>query len=274
MNMKSLIALSALTTAGVASAMVASDNTLCRIMVNSGTTNTIVAVPFVKVGLGNVNIPVSELVLTDNLDVGDTLLHRNGTSWDTWEIDVNETSGAKYWKPTLTSENSETNQADPAEDTALARGDSIWVVRASAAKPFYIYGQITNATATAATSTAVKGSATVPAYTMMSAPTTDPAGFQLSTLVGKKSAGAFADGDTIVVVDPSNTTFGRKEYVYKSDQEAFCTLTVTTSEITIAGTKYTAVTGQTWTPVAATVKIPAGEGFWYVSKGGDPTFTW
>ncbi len=272
MNMKSLIALSALTTAGVASAMVASDNTLCRIEVNSGTTNTIVAVPFVKVGLGNVNIPVSELVLTDNLDVGDTLLHRNGTSWDTWEIV--ETTGSKSWSPVLTSENSETNQADPAENTALARGDAIWVVRASAAKPFYIYGQITNATATAATSTAVEGSETVPAYTMMSAPTTDPAGFQLSTLVGKKSAGAFADGDTIVVVDPSNTTFGRKEYVYKSDKTAFCTLTVTTSEITIAGTKYTTVTGQTWTPVDATVKIPAGEGFWYVSKGGDPTFTW
>lgn len=273
MNMKSLIALAALTTAGVASAMVASDNTLCRIEVNSETTNTIVAVPFVKVGLGNVNIPVAELVLTDNLAEDDTLLHWNGSSWDAWNIE--ETSGKKSWIPVWTSDNSQTTQADPAEGTALARGDAIWVVRASAEKPFYIYGQITNATATAATSTAEKGSEEKGlAYTMMSAPTTDPAGFQLSTLVGKKSAGAFADGDTIVVVDPSNTTFGRKEYVYKSDQGAFCTLTVTTSEITIAGTTYTTVTGQTWTPVDDTVKIPAGEGFWYVSKGGDPTFTW
>ena len=51
MNMKSLIALTALTAAGAASAEVISGNTLCRIKIDSGTKNTIVAVPLVKVGI-------------------------------------------------------------------------------------------------------------------------------------------------------------------------------------------------------------------------------
>ena len=275
MNMKSLIALTALTAAGAASAEVISGNTLCRIEVDSGTKSTIVAVPLVKIGNTPANIPVTELVLTDNLSADDTILHWNGTSWDAWEIVVEEGTGAKSWEPTTISEGSNNSQSAPAADTALARGDAIWVNRAVTNEPFYVYGQVAGSSATAATSTAEQAtSATSPKYTMMSAPITDPAGFQLNTIVSKKTAGSFADGDTIVVVDSSNKTFGRKEYVYKTDKEAFCTLTATTSTITIGGVEYTSVTGQTWTPVADTVKIPVGAGFWYVSKGGDPTFTW
>lgn len=275
MNMKSLIALTALTAAGAASAEVISGNTLCRIEVDSGAASTIVAVPLVKIGDGSA-IPVTELVLTNNLTVGDTILHYNASKkWDAWVI--TENSGVKTWTPTVISVGSNNSTTEPAAGTALARGDAIWVNRAVTNEPFYVYGQVAGSSATAATSTVEKGGADTPEYTMLSAPTTDPAGFQLNTLVGKKASengGAFADGDTIVVVDSSNAQFGRKEYVYKSSERQFCTLTVTTSKITIGGVEYTSVTGQSWTPVPDTVKIPVGEGFWYVSKGGDPKIEW
>lgn len=264
MNMKSLIALTALTAAGAASAAVTSGNTLCRIEIDSGATNTIVAVPLVKIGDGSA-IPVTELVLTDNLSTGDTLLHKNGNKWEAWVV------ANSAWTPLTIVEGMDASWTKGAADATLSRGDAVWVNRQDPTKKFYVYGQVTT---DAATATALAGSSNSPAYTMMSAPTTDPAGFQLNTLVQRKTDGAFADGDTIVVVDSSNAQFGRKEYVYKSDKGAFCTLTATTSTITIGGVQYTSVTGQTWTLVADTVKIPVGAGFWYVSKGGNPTFTW
>ena len=273
MNMKSLFALAVVTAAGAASASVTTGNTLCRIEVASTATNTIVAVPFAKVSDTSAQIPVTELVMTDNLSAGDTILHWNGSTWDGWIITVDSETKAKSWTATVISENLSYSQSEPAAGTALARGDAIWVNRSSTEAPFYIYGQVSSAEATS-TAVAPSSSDAPPVATMMSAPTTDATGFQLNTLVGKKTSGNFADGDMIVVANPSDTVFGRKEYVYKSDKGNFCTKTETTSTVTIGGVQYTAVTGTEWTVIGDDVKVPVGEGFWYVSKGGDPTIKW
>ena len=255
MNMKSLITLTALTAAGAASAAVTSGNTLCRIEVNSGTKSTIVAVPLVKIGdtPTPANIPVTELVLTDNLEEDDTILHWNGTSWDAWEIAVEEGAGAKSWKPTTISEGSNNSQSAPAADTALARGDAIWVNRADTEKPFYVYGQVTTA---AATSTAVKGSQEKPVYTMMGNASLAPVALNKEGLWPTTGDNVVAAGDTIAVAAANN--FGRKEYTYVAGK-GWCTLQ------RVEGVKK-------W--VATTDTIDAGCGFWYISRGGNPTVNW
>ena len=263
MNMKSLIALTALTAAGAASAAVTSGNTLCRIEVDSGAASTIVAVPLVKIGDGSA-IPANELVLTDNLSQGDKLLHWNTNSkkWEAWAVNA---SGA--WEG-LTISDQNSTLVTPEASVTLTRGDAVWVERAVTNEPFYVYGQVAGSSATAATSTAEQAtSATSPAYTMMSAPTTDPAGFQLNTLVSKKTAGSFADGDKIVVVDP-NARLNRREYTYKNSTGNFSV------ESDVLDQTYGYPIGVTWTAVGDDVLIPVGCGFWYVSVGGNPTISW
>lgn len=257
MNMKSLIALTALTAAGAASAEVISGNTLCRIEVDSGATNTIVAVPLVKIGDGSA-IPVTELVLTDNLSNGDTLLHKNGNKWEAWVV------ANSAWTPLTIVEGMDASWTKGAANATLSRGDAVWVNRQDPTKKFYIYGQVTTA---AATATALAGSSNSPAYTMMSAPTTDPAGFQLNTLAVKRSAGVFADGDKIVVVDP-NARLKRREYTYKTSTGNFSV------ESDVLDPTYGYPNGVTWTAVGNDVLIPVGCGFWYVSVGGNPTISW
>ncbi len=63
------------------------------------------------------------------------------------------------------------------------------------------------------------------------------------------------------------TTTTKTRYVY------------TTCWNTVSWTEYTTIGGQTrqkesLTAVSNTERIPAGEGFWYLSNGGTPTITW
>lgn len=257
MNMKSLIALTALTAAGAASAVVISDNTLCRIEVNSGAKSTIVAVPLVKIGDGSA-IPVTELVLTDNLSNGDTLLHKSGDTWEAWVV------ANSAWTPMTVIDGKNANWTTGADNATLTRGDAVWVNRQVPTNKFYVYGQVTTA---AATSTALAGNSNSPAYTMMAAPATDSAGFKLKTLVSKRTAGAFADGDKIVIVD-ATARLGRREYTYKSSTENFSV------ESDVMDSTNTYPVGVTWTAIGDDVVLPVGCGFWYVSVGGNPTITW
>ena len=202
MNMKSLIALTALTAAGAASAEVISGNTLCRIEVASGTKNTIVAVPLVKIGDGSA-IPANELVLTDNLSEGDKLLHYNTSSskWEAWRV----TSGA--WVGVIISDQNFTSIAGDA-NVLLTRGDAVWVERSSASQPFYIYGQVGDGSATMQPITRSSSAAT---YIMMG--NTALEDVAINSLVFN---GTPVEGDKISV--PVSTGLGVKEYTYNGSK--------------------------------------------------------
>ena len=75
MNAKTILSLTVLGAVTAASAAVKPANTLCRIEAASGPTSTIVAVPLVKIGTSDGAIPVTDLVLTDNMSERDTILH-------------------------------------------------------------------------------------------------------------------------------------------------------------------------------------------------------
>lgn len=252
MNMKSLIALTALTAAGAASAAVTSGNTLCRIEVASGTKNTIVAVPLVKIGDGS-DIPANELVLTDNLSKGDKLLHWNTASkkWEAWAVND---SGA--WEG-LTISDQNSTWVTPGASVTLTRGDAVWVERADAEKPFYVYGQVTTDAATA--TTLVRGTATEPVYTMVGNPlTTDKAVSEL------KFSDSPAAGDSIMWGD-SSAIGGLKKLTYNGLEWG----SFVSTQIQIKGRTVNDITWQ----ASTTDTIPAGQGFWYVSNGGEGPLT-
>ena len=257
MNAKTILSLTVFSAVTAASAAVKTANTLCRIEVASGTKSTIVAVPLVKVGGGN--IPVTELVLTDNLTTGDTMLHWNGSSWDAWII-AKDQNGAKYWNPTVISEGSKYSTSAPAEGTALARGDAIWVNRANPtvtegevtrAKPFFIYGQVATVDSSVTLPEIVPG-----AYTMMG--NTDLADKKISTLefTGERQPG---DGDKIVWSNSANGT-GVTQYEYKGGNGWG------SYKSTVVEKNGRKVISSVWTSVGDADVIPAGQGFWYVAK--------
>ena len=240
MNMKSLIALTALTAAGAASAEVISGNTLCRIKIDSGTKNTIVAVPLVKVGTGEA-IPANELVLTDNLSLGDKLLHWNTTSekWEAWAVNA---SGA--WESAYVSEQNKNWISGSASSVALTRGDAVWVERSSASQPFYIYGQVGDGSATMPEIARESGALT---YIMMGNTNLQDVAINSLTFNGTP-----VEGDKISV--PVNTGLGVKEYTYDGSKWTHVGWDLDANDVLIP------------TVTETSAAIPAGQGFWYVAK--------
>lgn len=270
MKTNSLLTLAAVTLAGAASAAVTSANTLCRIEINSGAKSTIVSVPLTKVGAtANEAIPVSSLVLTDNLSVGDTILHWNGSAWDAWMITLEGES--KTWTPTIVSEGSKNSQTAPAAGTSLARGEAIWVNRSDVSKSFYIYGQVGKAYHDLGSKEihVTAGTAASPAYTLIGNP--QPERFILNGIHPSfmKEGTSPVVGDKVVFVNSQNA-FGYTEYTWQNDAKtgnlAWC-----------VKSRYTGDDNQPhigWTAVGNDVGVAPGEGCWYVSVGGAPVILW
>ncbi len=246
MKIKSLFALAAMAAAGAASAAEATTaNTLCRIEVASSLTNTVVSVPLKTVGGENEAIKLTDLVLTENLSEGDHLLHQKGDSWEAWMI-----IGGK-WSTVAVSDASVTNIAGT--DTELPTGDAFWLVRSKPNDSFYLYGEVAgDKTLTIPT----RGSAAV--YTLMGNPKLEDVDINSLPFNGTPVA-----GDKITI-PTAGVTMGIKEYTYTTDatvEGAPCWAeTVLTTKTSKTGrTRVVATTSK------ASVSIPAGQGFWYVS---------
>lgn len=231
MNMKKVMTLAALTAAGAASAVVTTDNTLCRIEVASGTKNTIVSVPLKQVAGADDSIKLTDLVLTDNLAEGDYILHKGATGWESWMV-----SKEGKWTSVAVSDAGVTTVTGP--DTAMPRGDAFWLVRSDASNSFYLYGEVIDTDAENLTI----GSG----YTMMGNTALEPVAINSITFNGTKKK-----GDKIAIATTAG--IGAKEYTYNGTEWTEATLTPDNG-----------VLRPTVTKTAAT--IPAGQGFWYISK--------
>ena len=260
MNMKSLLAIAGITATSVACATVTSQNTLCRIAVNSTAKSIILALPLQTVGGTEMSIKVTDLVMTTNLDEGDSLLAWNATesTWDAWVI-----NSSGNWASATSVSGFDVNTSPAAEETALACGKAVWLNRPDPAEgsrtnartlPVYLYGQYF--TSGASTTVAASGSTFVGPCATTALPINGNDG-----LTSKKTVGEFADGDQIVVVNTGNTNTGRKTYTYKTGV-GFATQSYDTEAHTVS-----------WT--ATTDTIPVGLGFMYVRKANTGlTFTW
>lgn len=246
MKCKTLLAMATIAASSAALATVTSLNTLCRIAVTNDMTETLISVPLVEVGGSVEEIPLTNYVLTTNLAAGDKLLQWDGTVTNYYAWNFNGTT----WVP-FTVVDGNSAWVSPSGDVAkLARGTGAWLVRGetSKSKEFYLYGQVSG---TQVESTFIGGQ---------------------QTLMGHPRAAAFnpnsgvtwsgqQDGDMIVFANPTNRT-GMTKLTYKTSDSGV-----------IGWARQTAV--GVWTK-DETSMIPAGQGFWYVSKKGSEggTATW
>ena len=241
MKCKTLLAMATIAASSAALATVTSTNTLCRIAVTNDMAETLISVPLVEVGGSVEQIPLTNYVLTTNLATGDKLLQWDGTEHNYYAWNFNGTT----WVP-FTVVDGNSAWVSPSGDVAkLARGTGAWLVRgASKSKEFYLYGQVSG--------TQVVSEFTGGQQTLMGHPRAADFNPNSGVTWAKQQ-----DGDMIVFANPTNRT-GMTKLTYKTSADGWA--------------RQTAV-GE-WTK-DTTSMIPAGQGFWYVSKGStNGTATW
>jgi hypothetical protein len=252
---KSILLITALVAARAAFAQetAVSTNQFGLLRVDSTLTNTIVAVPWLDLS-GNSSpsaVSVADIVKTANLTVGDKLsAYKPDGTYDSWEL---KSTG---WDPVTTVTTGGSSTAPAADGRTVALGSAFWLYRQNptsegVAVPFYIYGQVP---ASAVTTTISAPDATTPVWNLVA--NARNAAVALNSLT--VSSGSINAADEIYIVADGNPTM----YTYKAGQGWGCITRVTVNGRPV----------NRW--AVSDVTIPKGTGFWYVSKGGNPTFTW
>lgn len=234
------------------SEVAATGNEFGLLRVDSALTDTIVAVPWVRLsgGAEELNTVVSNLVKTANLTEGDRLYAFQDASglYEAWELRNN------VWAAigTVDVASGTVQNATPAAERPIAPGGAFWLHRQNPTNngtpvPFYLFGQVSDAAvATAVTA----GTAEAPVWNLV--------------------ANA---GDAPFALNPAATGVGASDEIYLVSEGA-------PTKYTLKNGVWGSIVVQTvdgrtvrrWT--AADVTISKGTGFWYVSKGGSPTFNW
>lgn len=206
-------------------------------------TEVVAAVPWKNVAL-TADVTVDRLIAT-GVATGDEIAawnHGNKTYY-TWRFNGTSWESAKDAKTGLV--------APAASETTLARGTAVWYKRAT---PSAAYSQVGGYTAEAVATTVTLGGKTLdnkPANTLLINPyyeTVDLAridgghGDQIQVLSSLKVYSCNNGQWGVVVLEEVDSPFGP-----------------------IKQQKFNAVNS---------IELPAGEGFWYISKGGQPTIGW
>ena len=225
---------------------VTSANTFGVLKVTCSAQKVIIATPWVKCGDATAAVKVTDLVMTSGLANGDAILVYQDGEFKSWVI----SDGA--WVAQIVSQAGATVSSGDAASAAVERGEAFWFVKASYSEPYdlYLYGQDTTA---GATSTIALGTSTSPAYSLLASPNTVAADLNAKNFSGTRNA-----ADEIRV---PRHNLPDLIYTFKDGQGWG------TSTKVQVGTIYKKM----W-QVGCT--IPAGTGFWYVSKGGSGTITW
>jgi len=237
MKTKSLlsIAVSALAATALAETILNSEE--IGVVKHTGTAGTEVAigVPWQACGsAGEASVKVSDLIAS-GLTNGDILSVWNGSAYYSWQ-----------WNGSAWTAAEGPSETPAASETPVSRGQAVWYMPAGS-KTYTLMGCPVD---TASTSTT-----TANAYTLLANP--------LPTDVTVSGIGG-SDGDEILLINSVSSTTS-----YVRHDGSWCTTGWETTEV---GGK--TMKTRTYTPVANTVKIPAGTGFWYISNGGSPVITW
>lgn len=220
--------------------------------VESANAYTIVAVPWLGVGGGAVQ--VSKLVQTTNLSENDWLHVYNASTktYSSWKLVSNA------WTPTVNASVEGMAMAAGAADATIPVGSALWIYRQDTSKPFYLYGQYTNAIS----QTLSTGTTSEPVWNMIANP--NATAFNLNTDTHKFAG---AEGDSIQVPGTNGVD---RAYTYSEGAWGYQKKTVTTKTV---GGKERTVTSYSRETEDCT--IPPGVGCWYVSTGNTlTTITW
>ena len=261
MNLKSLIAVTAVATAGAVLAAYESPVKLCQIKVDSAYTNTILALPLVNVGNDGDAVNPTNMILTAGLKAGTYLYTNTGKNKAGWSIATDNGP----WTGTQVIDVNEQS----AEGSA-SRGTGVWLVRngvTEGQESIYIYGQIST---NAAISTANSAS-----YTMIGNASTNAVKLtELNWVVPP------AVGDKVMFIDDS--AYGvSKEFTCSSSSPVTWTYEETgTKTVKIRGVEKTITTFTDKTLVANSendLVVKPGEGFYFYrgsTEGTAPKIEW
>ena len=239
---------------GVTASALTTTNTFARLPVESPYASTIIALPFSGCGMAEGSIYVTNLVMTANLEAGDTLLYYNGTKWDAWEI-----VGGNWSSIATSTKVNGVNVTPPASEVAIACGKACWLNRKTPSNKFYLYGQV-NAAKTDVEVAAGTGS--TPTYTIVGCPY-EAGTFDIKNIVGE-------EGDTILLM--ATNAAGKVEYTYKDHAWRKY---VQTAPASGAFPQFTPA-NYGWEALGASDGlVPAGCGFMYGRKADSSlTITW
>ena len=262
MNLKSLITVAAVATAGAALAVYESPVKLCQIKVDSAYTNTILALPLVNVGNDGDTVNPTNMILTTGLKAGTYLYTNTGKNKAGWSIATD--SGP--WTGTQVIDGNEQS----AEGSA-SRGTGVWLVRngvTEGQESIYIYGQLSG--------NAVTSTVNAASYTMVGNASTNAV-----RLTGLKWVVPPAVGDEVMFIDDSAYGVTNKFTCKVSSNPTSWTYeTITTSTSTINGMEVT-VSEPTQTDLTPQSSedpvIYPGQGFFYHRKNTEdpaPKIEW
>ena len=264
MKLRSLICVSAVAAASAAFAL-DGGNTFARLRVDTGSiTNSIIAIPFAGCGESAAEIYVTNLVMTTNLSTGDTLMYHNDESWFAWEIQGAPSN--PHWVAVVAGDRNGVHVSQP-QDFKMLCGKACWLIRQSSSAPVYLYGQVTNELRSVYVNGATGSNAY--GYTLIAKPSESDA---LDLNTWHPSA---ANTDDLLIVPEANA-MGQKTYRYSKTDNAWQTVSQSTSTVTNPRTKETrVVTNSTWTVISSSTTIPAGKGVMYGRKGtSGATLAW
>lgn len=242
---------------------ITSSNVLGLLPVTSSAKRTIVSVPWCAMSAtDNAAIQVSNLVKTANLSVGDMLHYVNKDgSYLSWRL-ANGAGDVKFWESVVIAKESEVSASPAAHDQTVARGNCIVLIRQNpgtkaAPATFYLYGQV--GTSASVETSVVKGTAETPAYTLIGAPTA--AAWNINDVSWEN----VSEGDMISIT--LNNGF-QKTLIPQLESEV-CKWG---SMVSKYDDETKMKTGEEWE--IYNPQIPAGQGAWYISHGGNPTINW
>lgn len=254
--------------ASAAAMAVESSNIFGILRVDSTEKETIISVPWIQADSVTADIKVADLVLTSNLSIGDQLYYYNGNAsfqYEGWQLTEGTVGGeaTKVWTPMTQVSHDGITFTEAAENKSAIRGAALFVVRPTFhTDPIYLYGRY--ATGTAETTVAqgspeTKTSRAVRAHTLLAPSNPNGADLNATNADGSSKYMAGTPGKTdFIMIEPG------KPLVYRNLDGSWKWGVYT----------QTGRTSYTWNTNPETTTIKHGQGCWYVSEGGAPTFKW
>ena len=229
-----------------ATTTVTSGNTFGVLRVDVGNTveQVIIAIPWLAASTDNSDIKVTDVIKTANLYENDELYYYNTSTklYQVWQL-----SSSKEWVAAAVVDGDGTETASA--DTTLKRGNAILLKRpGTKSSSIYLYGQVPSTSTCDVTM--AQGTADTPAYTLIAPPAviaTDLNSAEWSN-VGSGDVIVLDGGTVLNYVTIDNTKKWAKRTGYDSSTNA-----------------------DTYSTTSST--ISAGQGAWYVSRGGTAAAT-
>ncbi len=244
------------------------EKTIGVMKVESASEYTILAVPWVSLGTGDVK--ASELVHAASLEEGDELIvyGDDGKTFNKWT--VKDGAWAKPDEFVLPDEGApEASTTSEPSSVGLARGKGVWLKRSTPKEsPIYLIGQPSNEAVE--TPLAVADDTEGSSWNLVASPSAEPV--DVAALLGAK--GEAADKEDRVVV-PTGANSAPKNFHYRVRKGVGAWGYDSTEYVLDANNNVLGVRAVFVTTGDGTT-VPAGTGFWYLNSSKDPdkTISW